>query len=101
MMPGAFRQYVPDLKDPKWTGLAQRSALSHAQHLFDTVSLVRELDREWRRLYSEPFKGITTDGKTFMRPRTTWYLLLAQLLTVDGQAILYQAFTVPLMMRSI
>ncbi|OBT64253.1 hypothetical protein VE03_06883 [Pseudogymnoascus sp. 23342-1-I1] len=61
-MTAEFRKYLPDLNSEKWINFQQQTALSHATHLFDTIPLVRELDVQWRKLYSKPFKGITIDG---------------------------------------
>jgi hypothetical protein len=62
-MASQFRQFLPDLASKRFENINTRSALEHAKHLYDEVSLVRELDMHWRALWKEPFQGVTSDGK--------------------------------------
>ncbi|KAI1428119.1 hypothetical protein F5Y12DRAFT_75143 [Xylaria sp. FL1777] len=61
---GAFRQYLPDLSTPRFTTIAQNDAYGHARELKDKHAppWLHGLYVHWRKLFEEPFKGITNDG---------------------------------------
>jgi hypothetical protein len=56
-----FRDYIPGPDFPRTQGASERDAYSHAEHSL-SVPFIQEFVAGWRRLYAEPFKGITTDG---------------------------------------
>ncbi|KAI1497205.1 hypothetical protein F5X99DRAFT_29482 [Biscogniauxia marginata] len=59
-----FRPYLPDLGTPRFTTLAQNDAYGHARELKEKQAppWLYGLYMHWRKLFQEPFKGITTDG---------------------------------------
>ncbi|KAI0903255.1 hypothetical protein F4823DRAFT_568888 [Ustulina deusta] len=61
---GDFRQYLPDLSTPRFTTIAQNDAYGHARELKDKQAppWLHGLYTHWRKLFQEPFKGITNDG---------------------------------------
>ncbi|KAI1491588.1 hypothetical protein F5X96DRAFT_693091 [Biscogniauxia mediterranea] len=61
---GEFRKYLPDLSTPRFTTLAQNDAYGHARELKEKQSppWLYGLYMHWRKLFQEPYKGITTDG---------------------------------------
>jgi hypothetical protein len=58
-----FRDYLPAPDDPRVSGISERDAYSHAEHALATRPRVQLLLNERRSRISEPFRGITTDGK--------------------------------------
>ncbi|MBO0610107.1 DUF3500 domain-containing protein [Myceligenerans salitolerans] len=57
----SYREHLYDHDDPilaEWRGLGYREFSARKR----SPDFVRELLGEWRRLYEEPFRGITTDG---------------------------------------
>ncbi|KAL1970392.1 hypothetical protein VTN77DRAFT_5552 [Rasamsonia byssochlamydoides] len=61
---GAYRQYLPDLNQPRFTTMKNQDAHEYA-HDFKTKHVppwLYALYEHWRDLYEEPFQGITTDG---------------------------------------
>ncbi|KAI5927552.1 hypothetical protein F4810DRAFT_706306 [Camillea tinctor] len=61
---GEFRKYLPDLSTPRFTTLAQNDAYGHARELKEKQAppWLYGLYMHWRKLFQEPYKGITTDG---------------------------------------
>ncbi|KAI1346763.1 hypothetical protein F5Y01DRAFT_297090 [Xylaria sp. FL0043] len=61
---GAFRQYLPDLSTPRFTTMAQNDAYGHARELKEKQRppWLHGLYVHWRKLFQEPFKGVTNDG---------------------------------------
>ncbi|KAI1358164.1 hypothetical protein F5Y08DRAFT_125965 [Xylaria arbuscula] len=59
-----FRQYLPDLSTPRFTTIAQNDARGHAKELKEKQAppWLYGLYTHWRKLFQEPFKGITNDG---------------------------------------
>lgn len=61
---GAYRQYLPDLNQPRFTTMKNQDAHEYARD-FKTKRVppwLYALYEHWRDLYEEPFQGITTDG---------------------------------------
>ena len=54
-----FRKFVPTPKHAKAHG---ETARDHAKKMIKRP-LIQGIFAEWNRLFEEPFKGITTDGK--------------------------------------
>ncbi|CAJ2500880.1 Uu.00g037330.m01.CDS01 [Anthostomella pinea] len=61
---GDFRQYLPDLSSSRFTTMAQNDAYGHARELKEKQAppWLYGLYMHWRKLFQEPFKGITNDG---------------------------------------
>ncbi|KAL2182529.1 hypothetical protein L209DRAFT_775320 [Thermothelomyces heterothallicus CBS 203.75] len=61
---GAFRQYLPDLSTPRFTTMQKQDAHEYAKAFKETgvPPWLHGLYLHWRKLYQEPFKGITNDG---------------------------------------
>ncbi|AEO54143.1 hypothetical protein MYCTH_2296360 [Thermothelomyces thermophilus ATCC 42464] len=61
---GAFRQYLPDLSIPRFTTMQKQDAHEYAKAFKETgvPPWLHGLYLHWRKLYQEPFKGITNDG---------------------------------------
>ncbi|KAL2158528.1 hypothetical protein VTH06DRAFT_4295 [Thermothelomyces fergusii] len=61
---GAFRQYLPDLSTPRFTTMQRQDAHEYAKAFKETGEppWLHGLYLHWRKLYQEPFKGITNDG---------------------------------------
>ncbi|KAL2178708.1 uncharacterized protein P884DRAFT_221203 [Thermothelomyces heterothallicus CBS 202.75] len=61
---GAFRQYLPDLSTPRFTTMQRQDAHEYAKAFKETgvPPWLHGLYLHWRKLYQEPFKGITNDG---------------------------------------
>ena len=61
---GEFRQYLPDLSTPRFATIAQNDARGHAKELKEKQAppWLYGLYTHWRKLFQEPFKGITNDG---------------------------------------
>lgn len=57
----AFRRWLqPD--HPKFAGIEQDSAVSWVEKLM-SIPAVQGIVGNWNRLWQEPFRGVTTDGK--------------------------------------
>ncbi|KAK7202444.1 hypothetical protein BZA70DRAFT_285795 [Myxozyma melibiosi] len=62
---GDFRQYLPDLSIPRFTTMKEQDAHEYAD-AFKTNKQppwVHALYMHWLKLYSDSFKGVTSDGK--------------------------------------
>ncbi|KAI1134991.1 hypothetical protein F5Y05DRAFT_188092 [Hypoxylon sp. FL0543] len=61
---GQFRQYLPDLNTPRFQAIAQNDAYGHARELLEhhRPPWLYGLYVHWRKLFEEPFKGVTNDG---------------------------------------
>ncbi|KAI0173434.1 hypothetical protein GGR52DRAFT_387379 [Hypoxylon sp. FL1284] len=59
-----FRQYLPDLNTPRFQTIATNDAHGHAKELLEhhRPPWLYGLYMHWRKLFQEPFKGITNDG---------------------------------------
>ena len=60
-MAGSFRTFVPSADDPRVVQLSAEDAYSHATRCLE-IPWLRDIFDGWRRLYEQPFLGITTDG---------------------------------------
>ncbi|KAI0135086.1 hypothetical protein F4814DRAFT_399849 [Daldinia grandis] len=60
----SFRQYLPDLNTPRFQAIAENDAYGHAQELLEhhRPPWLYGLYVHWRKLFEEPFKGVTSDG---------------------------------------
>ncbi|KAK8100126.1 hypothetical protein PG999_010500 [Apiospora kogelbergensis] len=61
---GQYRQFLPDLSLPRFTTMQQQDAHKYAK-AFKTGGSppwLHSLYLHWRRLFQEPYRGITTDG---------------------------------------
>ncbi|KAF2638535.1 hypothetical protein P280DRAFT_508813 [Massarina eburnea CBS 473.64] len=61
----AFRAHLPDLNTPRFTTAAKQDVYEYAKFFNDNRAppWLHDLTQAWGKLYSEPFKGVTTDGK--------------------------------------
>ncbi|KAI0385969.1 hypothetical protein F5Y04DRAFT_245150 [Hypomontagnella monticulosa] len=59
-----FRKYLPDLDTPRFQAIAQNDAYGHAKELLEhhRPPWLYGLYVHWRKLFEEPFKGVTNDG---------------------------------------
>ncbi|KAI0008835.1 hypothetical protein F4779DRAFT_418043 [Xylariaceae sp. FL0662B] len=59
-----FRQHLPDLNTPRFQTIAKNDAYGHARELKENHAppWLYGLYTHWRKLFQEPFKGITNDG---------------------------------------
>ncbi|KAI1383519.1 uncharacterized protein F4822DRAFT_79972 [Hypoxylon trugodes] len=59
-----FRKYLPDLNTPRFQAIAQNDAYGHAEELLEhhRPPWLYGLYVHWRKLFQEPFKGVTNDG---------------------------------------
>ncbi|KAI1470160.1 uncharacterized protein F4812DRAFT_316106 [Daldinia caldariorum] len=60
----SFRQYLPDLNTPRFQAIAKNDAYGHAKELLEhhRPPWLYGLYLHWRKLFEEPFKGVTNDG---------------------------------------
>lgn len=60
-----FRQFLPDLAIPRFTVMQQQDAHVYAEDFKENgrPPWLHALYLHWRKLFAQPFKGITTDGK--------------------------------------
>ncbi|KAK6954022.1 hypothetical protein Daesc_003984 [Daldinia eschscholtzii] len=60
----SFRQYLPDLNTPRFQAIAKNDAYGHAKELLEyhRPPWLYGLYVHWRKLFEEPFKGVTNDG---------------------------------------
>ncbi|KAI1800405.1 hypothetical protein F4811DRAFT_566920 [Daldinia bambusicola] len=60
----SFRRYLPDLNTPRFQAIAKSDAYSHAKELLEhhRPPWLYGLYLHWRKLFEEPFKGVTDDG---------------------------------------
>jgi len=59
-----YRQYLPDLTIPRFTTMQKQDAHEYA-HAFiagGNPPWLHALYLHWRKLFKEPFKGVTNDG---------------------------------------
>lgn len=61
---GEFRKYLPDLDTPRFHAIAKNDAYGHAKELLEhhRPPWLYGLYVHWRKLFEEPFKGVTNDG---------------------------------------
>ncbi|KAI0898580.1 hypothetical protein F4806DRAFT_365771 [Annulohypoxylon nitens] len=61
---GEFRKYLPDLDTPRFHAIAKNDAYGHAKELLEhhRPPWLYGLYVHWRKLFDEPFKGVTNDG---------------------------------------
>lgn len=64
---GNFRHYLPDLNTPRFQAIATNDAHGHAKELLEhqRPPWLYGLYVHWRKLFEEPFRGVTNDG-TFL-----------------------------------
>lgn len=63
---GEYRKHLPDLNVPRFQAMKQQDAHEYA-HEFKTKHnppWLHALYMYWRSLLAEPFKGVTSDGKS-------------------------------------
>ncbi|KAF2148601.1 hypothetical protein K461DRAFT_233279 [Myriangium duriaei CBS 260.36] len=60
----AYRQYLPDLGQPRFTTMKTQNPYEYADAFRKTHQppWLYALYRHWRELFEQPFKGVTTDG---------------------------------------
>jgi hypothetical protein len=60
----AFRQFLPDLTQSRFTTLQKQDAREYAAEFKDNAQppWLHALWQHWRQLFEEPFRGITNDG---------------------------------------
>ncbi|KAL2269963.1 hypothetical protein VTJ83DRAFT_2147 [Remersonia thermophila] len=62
---GEYRQYLPDLSIPRFTTMQKQDAHEYAAAFQESGNppWLHSLYLHWRKLFQEPFKGITNDGR--------------------------------------
>jgi hypothetical protein len=62
----AYREYLPDLTTERFQRAKTQDPYEYARWLQENQSppWICELTELWKKLYEEPFKGVTTDGKS-------------------------------------
>lgn len=60
-----FRQYLPDLGQPRFTTMKTQDAHTYAKAFMEggRPPWIHGLWKHWLSLFREPFKGVTSDGK--------------------------------------
>lgn len=60
----AFRTHLPDLSIPRFTTASKQTLYEYADFFRDNHAppWLFDLTQAWEKLYSEPFKGVTSDG---------------------------------------
>ncbi|KAF2790463.1 hypothetical protein K505DRAFT_251128 [Melanomma pulvis-pyrius CBS 109.77] len=60
----AFRAHLPDLSIPRFTTASKQTLYEYADFFRDNHAppWLFDLTQAWEKLYSEPFKGVTSDG---------------------------------------
>lgn len=66
--PGQFRKYLPDLDSPRFQTLKTSSAQDHVDRFHETSNppWLHALYEYWRRLYAEPYRGVSNDGMALL-----------------------------------
>lgn len=61
---GEYRQYLPDLSLPRFTIMQKQDAHEYAKEFImgGNPPWLHGLYLHWRKLFQDPFKGITNDG---------------------------------------
>ncbi|KAK3334830.1 hypothetical protein B0H65DRAFT_480007 [Neurospora tetraspora] len=61
---GEYRQYLPDLSIPRFTTMQKQDAHEYAKEFIEggNPPWLHGLYLHWRKLFQDPFKGITNDG---------------------------------------
>ncbi|KAM7194310.1 Protein of unknown function (DUF3500) domain containing protein [Rhypophila sp. PSN 637] len=61
---GEYRQYLPDLTIPRFTTMQKQDAHEYAKEFIEggNPPWLHGLYLHWRKLFQEPFKGVTNDG---------------------------------------
>lgn len=61
-----FRQYLPDLSIPRFTAMQKQDAHEYAKEFKEEgrPPWLHALYLHWKKLFAQPFQGITTDGTT-------------------------------------
>jgi hypothetical protein len=64
---GAYRQHLPDLSIPRFTTMQTQDAHEYAQAFKESgvPPWLHGLYLHWRKLFQEPFRGVTNDGLYF------------------------------------
>ncbi|KAF2030781.1 hypothetical protein EK21DRAFT_88688 [Setomelanomma holmii] len=60
-----FRAHLPDLSSPRFTSAAKQSVYEYAKCMQDNRAppWLYDLTKVWEKLLSEPYRGVTNDGK--------------------------------------
>lgn len=61
---GAYRQHLPDLSIPRFTEMQKQDAHEYAKTFIEggNPPWLHGLYLHWRKLFQEPFRGVTNDG---------------------------------------
>ena len=61
----AFRAHVPDLQTPRFQTAKQQSPYEYVDYFNENHAppWLWNLTQAWKKLYAEPYKGVTTDGE--------------------------------------
>lgn len=59
-----YRQYLPDLSIPRFTNMQRQDAHEYAKEFIEEGNppWLHSLYLHWRKLFQDPFKGVTNDG---------------------------------------
>jgi len=62
--PGEFRAHIPDITTPRFTTMRGQDAHEYAEAFISggNPPWLHALYLHWKKLFQEPFKGITNDG---------------------------------------
>jgi hypothetical protein len=62
-----FRQYLPDLSQPRFQDMKKQDAYEYAENFKKNGQppWLHGLYLHWRKLYQQPYQGITSDGTHF------------------------------------
>lgn len=62
---GEYRQHLPDLSIPRFTTMQKQDAHVYAKEFKEggNPPWLHALYLHWRKLFKEPYTGITTEGK--------------------------------------
>ena len=66
-----YRQYLPDLSSERFQRASKQDPYEYAEYFasHQAPPWLFQLTEQWKKLYAEPFKGVTADGDYFQ----TWF----------------------------
>jgi len=61
---GGYREHLPDLSIPRFTTMQKQDAHEYAKAFIEggVPPWLHGLYLHWRKLFKEPFRGVTSDG---------------------------------------
>jgi hypothetical protein len=63
----SFRKFLPDLSQPRFTTMKEEDAHQYAKRFIEggNPPWIHGLFLHWRKLFKEPFRGVTNNGVFF------------------------------------